>query len=55
MRAGFARDVNAAPARLRNQLDAFAATNVNDMQGAAGFPRQFERATDGIQLRRYGA
>ena len=55
MRAGFARDVNAAPARIGNLLDAVAAANVDDMQGTAGFPRQVERATDGIQLRCYGS
>src|ERR1039458_4747287 len=50
VRAGFAGDIDSTLARLGNQLHAFAATDVNDVEGTAGFPRQVERATDGINL-----
>ena len=50
MRAGFAGDIESAGARLGDERDATAATDVNDVQTAARFGGKFDRVTDRLEF-----
>src|SRR5438270_10682136 len=52
MRTGFAGDIDPPPARVGDERDAPTATHMDDVQPAAGFRGDLDRATDRLELRR---